>query len=110
MKLGGFQISGCSADMAIKLYNTLSRSLEEFQPLDPPNVGVYGCGPTVYDYAHIGNYRSFLVYDLLHRYLEWSGFQVRFIVNLTDVDDRTIEAAARRGGSLPSGVGQEKVA
>ena len=86
--------------MAIKLYNTLSRSLEAFQPLDPPRVGVYGCGPTVYDYAHIGNYRSFLVYDLLHRYLEWSGFHVRFIVNLTDVDDRTIEAAARRGVSL----------
>ena len=86
--------------MAIKLYNTLSRSLEAFQPLDPPRVGVYGCGPTVYDYAHIGNYRSFLVYDLLHRYLEWSGFQVRFIVNLTDVDDRTIEAAARSGVSL----------
>jgi cysteinyl-tRNA synthetase len=86
--------------MAIKLYNTLSRSLEAFQPLDPPCVRVYGCGPTVYDYAHIGNYRSFIVYDLLHRYLEWSGFQVRFVVNLTDVDDRTIEAAARSGVSL----------
>ena len=86
--------------MALKLYNTLSRSLEPFQPLDPPRVGVYGCGPTVYDYAHIGNYRSFLVYDLLHRYLEWSGFQVRFVVNFTDVDDRTIAAAARRGVSL----------
>ena len=86
--------------MTLKLYNTLSRSLETLQPLEPPNVRVYGCGPTVYDYAHIGNYRSFLVYDLLHRYLEWSGFQVRFIVNLTDVDDRTIEAAAGRGVPL----------
>ena len=86
--------------MTLKLYNTLSRSLQTFQPLDPPRVGVYGCGPTVYDYAHIGNYRSFLVYDLLHRYLEWSDFQVRFVVNLTDVDDRTIEAAAGRGVSL----------
>ena len=86
--------------MTIKLYNTLSRSLEPFQPLDPPRVGVYGCGPTVYDFPHIGNYRSFLVYDLLHRYLEWSGFQVRLVVNLTDVDDRTIGAAASRGVSL----------
>ena len=86
--------------MTLELYNTLSRSLEPFRPLDPPRVQVYGCGPTVYDYAHIGNYRSFLVYDLLHRYLEWSGFQVQLVVNLTDVDDRTIEAVADSGVSL----------
>jgi cysteinyl-tRNA synthetase len=86
--------------MTLELYNTLSRSLEPFRPLDPPRVRVYGCGPTVYDYAHIGNYRSFLVYDLLHRYLEWSGFQVQLVVNLTDVDDRTIEAVADSGVSL----------
>ena len=82
--------------MTLHLYNTLTRSLEPFQPLAPPLVTVYGCGPTVYDYPHIGNYRSFLAYDLLHRYLEWSGYQVKFVVNLTDVDDRTISAAAER--------------
>jgi cysteinyl-tRNA synthetase len=86
--------------MTLKLYNTLSRSLEPFQPLSPPRVSVYACGPTVYDFPHIGNFRSFLAYDLLHRYLEWSGYQVRLVVNLTDVDDRTIEAAAKRGVPL----------
>ncbi len=83
--------------MTLHLHNTLSRSLEPFEPVDPPHVRVYGCGPTVYDFPHIGNYRSFLVYDLLHRYLEWIGYQVRLVVNLTDVDDRTIAAAAQRG-------------
>ena len=86
--------------MTLRLYNTLSRSLEPFEPLDPPRVRVYGCGPTVYDYPHIGNYRSFVVYDLLHRYLEWCGHDVRLVVNLTDVDDRTIAAAARGGVPL----------
>ena len=86
--------------MTLRLYNTLSRSLEPFEPLDPPRVRVYGCGPTVYDYPHIGNYRSFIVYDLLHRYLEWCGHDVRLVVNLTDVDDRTIAAAARSGVPL----------
>lgn len=86
--------------MTLKIYNTLSRSLEAFQPLDAPRVRVYACGPTVYDFPHIGNFRSFLCYDLLHRYLEWSGYQVRLVVNLTDVDDRTIDAAAKRGVTL----------
>ena len=56
--------------MALKLYDTLTRSVRDFEPADPPVVRLYACGPTVYDHAHIGNYRSFLVYDLLHRYLE----------------------------------------
>jgi len=86
--------------MTLHLYNTLTRALEPFQPLAPPKVTVYGCGPTVYDYPHIGNYRSFLAYDLLHRWLEWSGYQVKMVVNLTDVDDRTINAAAHRGVPL----------
>src|SRR6476646_8470927 len=112
MEAGGSRRSACSAEravgrtttrrarMTLKLHNTLSRSLEAFQPLAPPRVHVYACGPTVYDFPHIGNFRSFLAYDLLHRYLEWSGYQVRLVVNLTDVDDRTIEAAAKRGVSL----------
>lgn len=84
----------------LKVYNTLSRSLEPFEPLEEGKVRVYGCGPTIYDYAHIGNYRAFLFYDLVHRYLEWSGYDVRFVMNLTDVDDRTIEGAASEGIGL----------
>ncbi len=84
----------------LKVYNTLSRSLEPFEPLEEGKVRVYGCGPTIYDYAHIGNYRSFLFYDLVHRHLEWSGYDVRFVMNLTDVDDRTIQGAASREVTL----------
>ncbi|HKJ01891.1 MAG TPA: cysteine--tRNA ligase [Longimicrobiales bacterium] len=83
--------------MPLKVRNTLTRSLEEFVPLREGTVGVYACGPTIYDYAHIGNYRSFLFYDLVHRYLEWSGYEVRFVMNLTDVDDRTVKGAVERG-------------
>ena len=80
--------------MSLKLFDTLTRSPKEFEPSNPPDVLLYACGPTVYDHAHIGNYRSFLVYDLLHRYLAWSGYKVRFVMNLTDVDDKTILRAS----------------
>jgi len=83
--------------MALKLYDTLTRSVRDFEPADPPVVRLYACGPTVYDHAHIGNYRSFLVYDLLHRYLRWAGYDVDFVMNLTDVDDKTIDRAAEAG-------------
>ena len=83
--------------MALKLYDTLTRSVRDFQPAHPPVVRLYACGPTVYDHAHIGNYRSFLVYDLLHRYLRWSGYEVDFVMNLTDVDDKTIDRASEAG-------------
>jgi len=83
--------------MTLKLFNTLSRSLEEFEPLVPGKVLVYGCGPTIYDYPHIGNFRTFVAFDLLHRYLEWSGYEVRFVTNLTDVDDKTIKGALKAG-------------
>ncbi len=86
--------------MTLRLHNTLTRRLEIFEPLDPPEVRVYACGPTIYDHAHVGNFRSFVAYDLLHRYLEWSGWEVRFVMNLTDVDDKTIAAAAERGISI----------
>jgi cysteinyl-tRNA synthetase len=86
--------------MPLRLRNTMSRSVETFEPLHPGRVLVYGCGPTVYDHAHIGNFRSFLFYDLVHRYLEWSGYVVRFVVNLTDVDDRTIRGAVSEGVSI----------
>ena len=86
--------------MALRLNNTLTRSLQEFEPLEPGRVRVYACGPTIYNHAHIGNFRSFMVYDLLHRYLEWCGYEVTFVMNLTDVDDKTIESAAAHGQSV----------
>lgn len=84
----------------MKLYDSLRRELRPFRPQDPPRVTVYGCGPTVYDYAHVGNFRTFLVYDLLHRHLKRRGHHVEFVVNFTDVDDKTIEGAAQAGTSL----------
>ncbi|HSH44654.1 MAG TPA: cysteine--tRNA ligase [Longimicrobiales bacterium] len=86
--------------MALKFYNTLSRSLEPFEPLTEGRVGLYACGPTVYQLPHIGNYRTFLFNDVLHRYLEWKGYQVRFVMNLTDVDDKIIARAAEAGVSI----------
>ncbi len=83
--------------MALKLHNTLTRRVETFEPLREGEVRIYGCGPTIYDHPHIGNFRSFVVYDLLHRYLEWKGFDVRFVMNLTDVDDKTIAGALEKG-------------
>ena len=86
--------------MALALYNTLTRTVEPFAPLAPPRVTLYTCGPTVWNYAHIGNFRTFLFEDLLRRYLEALDYQVFHIMNLTDVDDRTITAARAGGRSL----------
>ncbi|HEV8400515.1 MAG TPA: cysteine--tRNA ligase [Gemmatimonadales bacterium] len=86
-----------SRTMPVALYNTMSRSVEPFQPLAPPRVTLYTCGPTVWNYAHIGNFRTFLFEDLLRRWLEHSRFDVFHIMNLTDVDDRVIKAAAGAG-------------
>ncbi|HXV85346.1 MAG TPA: cysteine--tRNA ligase [Gemmatimonadales bacterium] len=86
--------------MTLRLYNTLTRQVEPFQPLHPPRVTMYTCGPTVWNYAHIGNFRTFLFEDLLRRHLEATGHDVFQVMNLTDVDDRTIQAAARAGVSL----------
>jgi len=86
--------------MTLALYNTLSRRVEPFTPLVPPRVTLYTCGPTVWNYAHIGNFRTFLFEDLLRRYLAYSGYDVFHIMNLTDVDDRTIKAAAAAGKRL----------
>ncbi len=83
--------------MTLRLHNTLSRQVEPFEPLQPGKVSLYTCGPTVYNYAHIGNFRTFLFEDLLRRWLEASGYEVLHIMNLTDVDDRTIAAAAKKG-------------
>src|SRR5437016_3371667 len=93
---GGFYVSA----VPLSLHNTLTRRLEPFQPLAPPRVTLYTCGPTVWNYAHIGNFRTFLFEDLLRRYLELSGYDVFHVMNLTDVDDRTIKAAAAAGKRL----------
>ncbi len=86
--------------MAVRFFNTLSRSLEPFEPVSPGRVGVYACGPTVYDHAHVGNFRSFVFYDLVHRFLEWRGYPVHFVMNFTDVDDKTIRAAREEGATV----------
>lgn len=86
--------------MPLRFYNTLSRSLEEFQPLEPGKVGIYACGPTVYRPPHIGNFRTFVFNDLLHRYLEWKGFEVKLVMNLTDVEDKIIDGAAQQGTDI----------
>ncbi len=86
--------------MALRLHNTLTRSPEEFEPLEEGHVRYYTCGPTVYDRAHIGNFRTFVWEDLLRRYLEWKGYRVTQVMNLTDVDDKTIREAVERGVSL----------
>jgi cysteinyl-tRNA synthetase len=75
----------------IRFYNTLGRKLEEFKPLKEQEVGMYTCGPTVWNYPHIGNYRTFLFEDLLRRFLKYSGYKVTQVMNLTDVDDRIIK-------------------
>jgi cysteinyl-tRNA synthetase len=83
--------------MPTRFYNTLSRTLDEFAPLRAPHVGIYACGPTVYRPPHIGNFRTFVFNDILHRYLEWKGHDVTFVMNLTDVEDKIINEAASRG-------------
>jgi cysteinyl-tRNA synthetase len=84
----------------LKLYNTLTNQVEEFQPLNPPEVRMYVCGPTVYDYAHIGNFRTFLFADLLRRYLKYKGYRLHHVMNITDVDDKIIARAVQEKKSL----------
>jgi cysteinyl-tRNA synthetase len=86
--------------MALRLYNTLSRKIEDFQPLDGKRVRMYACGPTVYDYGHIGNFRTFIAVDLLYRFLRQSGYDVRYVMNITDVDDKIIRNSAQAGASV----------
>ncbi|MDO9540843.1 MAG: cysteine--tRNA ligase [Kiritimatiellia bacterium] len=84
----------------LTIFNTLTRKTEEFIPLSAPAVGMYTCGPTVYDYAHIGNFRAYIFEDILRRYLKVLGFQVKQVMNLTDVDDKTIQGARVTGVPL----------
>lgn len=84
----------------IQFHNTLSGKLEEFKPLKAGAVTLYTCGPTVYNYAHIGNFRTFVFEDLLRRFLEFKGFKIRHVMNITDVDDKTIAGAAKEKKTL----------
>jgi cysteinyl-tRNA synthetase len=84
----------------LKIYNTLSNTEEEFRPIEEGAVRFYSCGPTVYNYAHIGNFRTFVFQDLLRRYLRYSGYRVLHVMNVTDVDDKTIQNARAQGMSL----------
>ena len=83
--------------MALRLYNTLSGKVEEFHPLQDNAVRMYACGPTVYDYGHIGNFRTFVAVDILRRFLRQSGYEVHHVMNITDVDDKIIRNSARDG-------------
>lgn len=83
-----------------KLYNTLTRKVEDFVPLDPSEVRMYVCGPTVYDFAHIGNFRTFLFSDLLRRYIKYKGYKIRHVMNITDVDDKIIARAVEQKMTL----------
>ena len=84
----------------MKLYNSMTRKKEEFVPLEPGKVKMYSCGPTVYNYFHIGNARPFIMFDLLRRYLEYRGYQVTFVQNFTDIDDKMIKRATEEGTTV----------
>ncbi len=84
----------------LRLRNTLTRTLEEFKPLEANTVRMYACGPTVYDYGHIGNFRTFVSVDVLRRYLKYLGYQVRHVMNITDVEDKIIRGMLASGKSL----------
>jgi len=98
--------------MALKLFNTLSRSLQEFVPLDATGqkLGLYCCGPTVYDFAHIGNWRTFIFGDLVRRYLEFKGYAVLHVMNITDVDDKIINRVRETKLSLREFTGKFEAA
>jgi cysteinyl-tRNA synthetase len=81
----------------IRYYNSLSRRQEDFVPREPGRVGLYTCGPTVHDFAHIGNFRTFVWEDLLRRHLEWRGHEVNHVMNITDVEDKIIRKAGEKG-------------
>ncbi|WLR53329.1 cysteine--tRNA ligase [Bacillus tianshenii] len=88
--------------MAIKMYNTLTRQKELFEPMEEGKVKMYVCGPTVYNYIHIGNARPAIVFDTVRRYLEYRGYDVRFVSNFTDVDDKLIKASKELGEDVPT--------
>src|SRR3989338_10609631 len=85
--------------MSLKLYNTLTRKLQIFKPAEE-FVKIYTCGPTVYNYPHLGNYRAYLAADILKKYLKYKEYKVKHVTNITDVDDKTIRDSQKEGVSL----------
>ncbi|MBR4123902.1 MAG: cysteine--tRNA ligase, partial [Clostridia bacterium] len=85
----------------MKIFNTLTRSKDEFKPINEGEVKIYACGPTVYNYIHIGNARPLCVFDVLRRYFEWRGYKVNFVQNFTDIDDKLIRKANEEGITVP---------
>ena len=81
----------------MQIYNSMTRKKEEFKPIHEGKVGIYACGPTVYNYFHIGNARPFIIFDVLRRYLEYRGYEVTFVQNFTDIDDKMIRKANEEG-------------
>ena len=92
--------------MPVKLFNTLSRSVEEFRPANKSAVGMYCCGPTVHNFAHIGNFRTFVCADLVRRYLEFRGYNIRHVMNITDVEDKIIAAVRKSNRELKDYTGE----
>ncbi|MEB3262011.1 MAG: cysteine--tRNA ligase [Cyanobacteriota bacterium] len=88
--------------MTLRLTNTLTRRVEAFEPLQPGRVSIYCCGVTVYDLCHLGHARSYIVWDVLRRYLQWRGYAVTFVQNFTDIDDKILRRAAEEGSSMDS--------
>jgi len=84
----------------MQFYNTLTRKKEEFKPINPNEIGLYTCGPTVYNYAHIGNFRAYMFEDLLKRFLLYKGYKIKHVMNLTDVDDKIIKAIYQQNISI----------
>ena len=95
--------------MDIRFYNTLTNREEIFEPLDPPNVAMYSCGPTVYDFAHIGNFKSFLFSDVLRRFLDLAGYNVTHVMNITDVGHMTDDDVADATGEDKIAVAARKL-
>jgi len=86
--------------MELRIYNTLTRKKEIFKPIKAGHVGMYSCGPTVYNFAHIGNFRNYVFVDLLKRYIKYKGYKIKHVMNITDIDDKTIRDSAKEGVSL----------
>ena len=86
--------------MTLTLYNSLTRREEPFEPIDPPQVRMYCCGVTVYDYCHLGHARSYIAWDTVRRYLQWRGYRVRYVQNFTDIDDKILNRARELGTSM----------
>ena len=86
--------------MSLTLYNTLTRKKESFEPIEAGKVRMYCCGVTVYDYCHLGHARSYIVWDIIRRYLAWRGYDVRYVQNFTDIDDKILKRARAEGSTM----------